>query len=86
MASTMGTPVIANGTEYVPMTGGSSIAPVAAGQTSPSPNIRQRAATSMQTSIEQNGVSGGYAQKSTVKKTLMLFNSMMTCPLCTKHA
>ena len=77
---------MADCTEYVPMTDGSSIAPVAAGQTSPTQNIRQRADTSMQTSIEQNGESGGYAQKSTVQKTLMLFNSMMTCPLCTKHA
>ena len=82
----MGTPVMVNGTEYVPMTEGSSIAPNAAGQTPISPNISMRTDTGMQTSIEQNGVSGGCAQKSTAKKTLMSFNSMMTCPLCTKHA
>ena len=63
MASTMGTPVIANGTDNVPMTESSSIAPVAAGQTPISP-IRLRADTGMQTSIEQNGISGGCSPKS----------------------
>ena len=85
MASTMGTPVMVNGTEYVPMTEGSSIAPNTAGQTPISPNISMRTDTGMQTSIEQNGISGGCSQKSTVKETLMLFNSMMTRPRCTKH-
>mgnify|MGYP001803266749 CR=1 FL=1 len=85
MASTMGTPVMVNGTEYVPMTEGSSIAPNAAEQTPISPNISMRTDTGMQTSIEQNGISGGCSQKSTVKETLMLFNSMMTRPRCTKH-
>ena len=63
MASTMGTPVIANGADNVPMTESSSIAPVAAGQTPISP-IGLRADTGMQTSIEQNGISGGCSLKS----------------------
>ena len=66
MASTMGTPVIAYGTDNVPMTESSSIAPVAAGQTPISP-IRLRADTGMQTSIEQNGIAGGCSLKSNCK-------------------